>query len=224
MSIRHTARAIAAAAAALAAIGAFSAITLSSPAGATPPESGVTIPQSPYTAGKPYQSGQQIDVSVPAGTFAADATLQIEECTDPGGAATPPSNPATACDGNTNSENIATWSAESNGGADFNNDTGDLYTIYATPDTGIGDSGSSPVCNEAKGVQCILYIGENVLSPSAPYVWSAPFQIVSDAGDTAPSPGDGTPEVPYAVLLPLAAMALISGSVVIRRRRAAAAA
>ena len=34
-----------------------------------------------------------------------------------------------------------------------------------------------------------------------------------------PTPGDGTPEVPMAIILPLSAMGLLGATVLIRRRR-----
>jgi hypothetical protein len=144
--------------------------------------------------------------------FAGGAGLHIVECTAPGGVI--PSTPA-ACDGNT----IESLSLQANadGSVDYQNYTGSLYPIYALPDhTTLGEGNTGPVCNAS--VNCILYIGEDQTNFTAPHVWSQPFQIVPDAGDAAPDPGDGTPEVPFAILLPLTAIGLVAGSVVIRRR------
>ena len=44
----------------------------------------------------------------------------------------------------------------------------------------------------------------------------------ADRDDSARNPGDGTPEVPMAILLPLSAMGLLGGAVLIRRRRRSA--
>jgi hypothetical protein len=223
MSIRHVARTVAASVAGIAAIGAFSAIALASPAGATTPTQGSIVagaaqPQQPNTPGTPFQSGQQIDVVVPGGFFPAGDGLQIVECSAPGGNI-PTST--SACDGNT--VNALSLEANSDGSVDYQGYTGSLYPIYALPDkTTLGEGTSGPKCNAS--TNCILYIGENFNNFTALHVWSQPFQIVPDAGDAAPNPGDGTPEVPLAVLLPLSAMGLLAGIVLVRRRRAEAAA
>ncbi len=47
---------------------------------------------------------------------------------------------------------------------------------------------------------------------------------IKDAAELGSNPGDGTPEVPLAVGLPLAAAGLVGGTVLFRRRKAARAA
>ena len=53
-----------------------------------------------------------------------------------------------------------------------------------------------------------------------PHLFSAPFQMgAGDGLDQGDNPGDGTPEVPLAIGLPLAAMAVIGGLTIRHRRR-----
>jgi hypothetical protein len=52
-------------------------------------------------------------------------------------------------------------------------------------------------------------------------VWSQPFLINANGNDAGANPGDGTPEVPFAVLLPVSAMGLLGATVLVRRRRRA---
>jgi Bacterial Ig-like domain (group 1) len=194
-------------------LAAAGAVGLVGTAGATGPSdgtivSGVDSPVSPFTSDTPFSSGQQIDVVIPANSvFAPGAGLLVVECTDPGGGTNVPTS-TSQCDGNTNSANIASWQAESTGGADFNNDTGYLYTLYATPDTGIGDTGSSPACSLT--VACILYVGENQNDFTQPHFWSTPFFIAADKGDTGANPGDGS--APPAPTFPSASTSTVVAS------------
>jgi hypothetical protein len=59
-------------------------------------------------------------------------------------------------------------------------------------------------------------------------VFSQPFNVLANSDDLGENPGDGsqgpppqTPEVPYAVILPVAAMGILGGTVLVRRRRMA---
>jgi hypothetical protein len=55
---------------------------------------------------------------------------------------------------------------------------------------------------------------------SYPHLFSAPFQVANvDGVDGGTNPGDGTPEVPLAIGLPLLAAAAFGSSVVYGRRR-----
>jgi hypothetical protein len=74
--------------------------------------------------------------------------------------------------------------------------------------------------------QCVIGIFAANPSPAAgngfafPHLFSAPFQvIVGDGTDTGANPGDGTPEVPLAIGLPLAALAVFGGFTIRNRRR-----
>ena len=68
----------------------------------------------------------------------------------------------------------------------------------------------------------MLYIGTGGTGDtgfSAPHVWSQAFVINPTAGNTGANPGDGTPEVPLALGLPLIASGVVGGSVLYSRRR-----
>lgn len=219
MSVRHVARRVAVSIAATAAAGTFAALAFSSPAGATEPASGATLPDSVQPAGSstpgPFDSGQSVNVVVPANTaFAApnnNTGVNIVECSAPNGVV--PTLPS-ACDGNT-LQNGALVNAD--GSFTFNG-----YTIYALPDSvSLGESASNPVtCGNTAATECVLYIGNNQNDFTQPHLWSQPFLTNTDPTDSGTiNPGDGTPEVPLAVILPLSAMGLLGGAILIRRRR-----
>lgn len=175
------------------------------------------------TSGTPYSSGQQIDVSAGANSsLTGDSQFFVEECSDYEGLSSnvPTTTATNNCDGVTaySSTNINTV----NGSIPTFN-----YTILALPDgPTFGESaGHLPVCGLYPN-DCVLFIGEE--SPfsgglSAPHLFSAPFQVQSNSDDGGENPGDGTPEVPLAVALPLLAVAIGGGSLYLRRRRAHAA-
>jgi hypothetical protein len=225
MSVRHVAKRVAVSAAAAAATGTFALLAFAGPAGATGPASGSqlsngAVPQGTFAPG-PFDSGQVIDLSVPANSiFVSTTAVKAVECAAPNGVI-PTST--SACDGNT----IATATPEPDGSVDWLNDSasGNGYTVYFTPDTHIGDSPSGPKCGDTLATECIIYIGDNQLDFTAPHYWTQAFFVHADPNDTGTlNPGDGTPEVPFAILLPVAAMGLLGGFVVIRRRKAARAA
>ena len=218
MSARHVLQRVAASLAASAAVGTL-ALAFASPAGAaTGPTSGSVIPNAAQPTGTvtpgPFDSGQNINVVVPANqAFAQNAGVNIVECSAPNGVV--PTLPIN-CDGNT-LQNGAQVAAD--GSFTFNG-----YTVYALPDSVSLQEGSSGLkCGNTAATECILYIGENQNDFTAPHLWSQPFFVNPDATDSGTiNPGDGTPEVPMAVLLPLAAMGLLGGTVAIRRRHRAA--
>ena len=74
----------------------------------------------------------------------------------------------------------------------------------------------------------MLYVGQGGGSDaglSKPDYFTPPFQVASDPTDSGTvNPGDGTPEVPLAVGLPLAAVGVIGGTLFWRRRRSSSAA
>ena len=185
------------------------------------PASRPVSPNSPsgqtVTPGTPFSSGQTVTVhvtgaAVTAAGFTAGHQIAIEECAVPSGGGDPGS-PTTvgACDGNTHQGPTVTVSLTN--GINLTN-----YPIYALPDANFGESGGSPVCDLTH--QCLLYIGQDQTSSSAPHLWSQAFYVdPGDGSDSGANPGDGLPEVPLAVGLPLAAGGLFGGSVLYRRRR-----
>jgi hypothetical protein len=174
------------------------------------------------TPGTPFSSGQGIDIIVPPNSVLnPDLGLNIVECalqpitvTNPQGLPTDPSQ----CDGNTNP--LPTIIPNSDGSVDFQAETGQLYTVYATPDSNIGDTASTPACGSTSATECILYIGEDNNDFTQAHVWSQPFFVKANGTDSGANPGDGTPEVPLAIILPIAGAGLLGGTVLIRRRRA----
>jgi hypothetical protein len=212
--------------AATAAAGAFIAMAFAlpsaAPAGATTACSAsgdqcltALQPQAGAAAGTPFSSGQLINVVIPANqTFVApDNTIakQIVECAAPNGVLPTQS---IACDGLTIQG--PTVLPSTTGAITLQN-----YTVYALPDTvSLGEvAGGQPVCGNTLATECVLYVGDNFNDFTKPHLWSEPFLITANGNDLGANPGDGTPEVPMAILLPVAAMGLLGGAVAIRRRR-----
>ena len=53
------------------------------------------------------------------------------------------------------------------------------------------NSGGSPVCDLTD--ECLLYIGQDQTSASAPHLWSQPFYVdPGDGTDSGANPGDGS--------------------------------
>ncbi len=217
MSARHVAQRVAASLAATAAVATL-ALAFTSPAGAaTGPTSGSVIPNAAQPQGTvtpgPFDSGQSINVVVPANqAFNPDQNINIVECSAPDGVV--PTNPNN-CDGNT-LQNGAIPNAD--GSLTF---TG--YTVYALPDNiQLGEGTTGPKCGNTLATECMLYIGTNQNDFTQPHLWSQPFLVNTDPTDSGTiNPGDGTPEVPMAILLPLAAVGLLGGTIAIRRRHRA---
>ena len=139
-------------------------------AGATGPTSGSTVsnaaePQTPFSTGIPFSSGQNINVVIPANeTFSADdglnnnnSGINIVECAAPNGVV--PTLPS-ACDGNTI---VAGILPNTDGSFTY---TG--YTLYALPDsTSLGEGSSGPACGQTAATECISTSGTiNLTSPS----------------------------------------------------------
>jgi hypothetical protein len=234
MSFRQAARRVAVTLAAVSAAGAFSLATLTSPAGAAAPAEGASGPYavavSPFTAGYAYSSGQKINVVVPANTlFVSTTNVNILECAAPNGVL--PTLPS-ECDGNTIQG--PTVLPNSDGSINLQTEGDGLYQVFALPDSiSLGESASSAVdCGDTAATECVLYIGENQGDFTAPHIFSQPFYIEANADDGGENPGDGssptvapppqTPEVPLAIILPAAALGLLGGTVLVRRRRALA--
>ena len=220
MSIRHVARRVTVSIAGTAATGTLVALAFASPAGAAP-ASGDSVPNSaqavaPFTAGKPFDSGQNISVVMPANSaFAGHQSqgINIVECSAPNGVI--PISPS-ACDGNTIQGNTVFPAAD--GSVNVQG-----YEVFALPDAGtLGEGSSGPTCGNTSATECILYVGQNQTDFTQPHLWSQPFFINANGNDAGANPGDGTPEVPMAIILPAAALGLLGGTVLIRNRRRAA--
>ena len=219
MSIRRVAK-TAAITAAIGGSAAFGVLALSGVAGAdlvTNQQIQAAVPQAGFTGGIPFSSGQQITVSVPANTLLPHNTsIHILQCVaGPGG--TPPTGTPN-CDVLTQYPNTATVGSDGSLNiTDFN--------VFALPSPALGETASNPTVCGSSATPCILYIGPDQTNPALPHVWSQSFQVaIKDAAELGSNPGDGTPEVPLAIGLPLAAAGLVGGTVLFRRRKAARAA
>jgi hypothetical protein len=214
MKLRHVAKTVGISTA-VACAGGLSVVGFAGVAGAAP-VSGDTLPTAavpvgPFTPG-PFSSGQTIQVQVPANTaLTAHADVVILECAAPNGV---DPTATSACDANTLSADTIIPAAD--GSFTYSN-----YQIYSLPNVGsLGESPTgSPVCGSTPATECVLYIGNNYNDFTQPHFWSQPFKTVATAGDTGANPGDGTPEVPLAIGLPLAAAGLMAGGIALRRRR-----
>ena len=160
----------------------------------------------------PFSSGQLVTVSVgPNSILHRGKRIYIRECAAPGG--TIPTSPK-QCDLRTAQR--AHLFAGPHGTVDYPG-----YPIFALPDTiTLGEKpGSAPACDLTH--PCVLFIGRDRTDFDQPHVWSAPFSVSPTAGDTGADPGNGLPEVPAALALPLLAVAVFGGSVWLRKRRTA---
>ena len=177
-------------------------------AGATGPASGSIVsnaaqPQSPFTTGIPFSSGQTINVVIPANSAFAGSfsNINIVECAAPNGVIP---TLTTACDGNTVQGNTILPNAD--GSFSFQG-----YTVYALPDSvSLAEGSSGPACGQSAATECILYIGNNQLDFTAPHLWSAPFFIAPNATDSGSPAGDGSP--PATATLPDASKSTLVAS------------
>jgi hypothetical protein len=173
------------------------------------------VAQAPFASGTPFSSGQQVNVVIPANSvLTPGANIVILECAAPGGVL--PTD-ASSCDGGTT--NGPSEQANSDGSINFLNDTGSLYTLLALPNNhSLGEQANHlPVCNTTNA--CVLYVGQAINDFTQPHLFTQSFLISTNATDSGANPGDGLPEVPYAIVLPVAAMGVLGGAVLIRRRR-----
>jgi ABC-type phosphate transport system substrate-binding protein len=157
----------------------------------------------------PFSSGQAIEVRVSANRALTPGTgIYIEECSAPGG--TVPTAPD-QCDARTYQH--SPLFAGSGGSVDELD-----YPVYALPDTTVLDEAAAggPACDLTDA--CMLYVGENPTDFSLPHVWSQAFYVHPSVGDDGADPGNGLPEVPYVLALPLLVGAMIGGTLLVRRR------
>ena len=105
----------------------------------------------------------------------------------------------------------------------------DDFPVHVLPDSNIEPSGPTMTTAPAQCGIAPYYcvIGIFAANPNSghsgfsyPHLWSAPFQVaVGDGQDAGDNPGDGTPEAPLAIGLPLLALGAVSGVVIRNRRR-----
>ncbi len=218
MTIRRVAHSVAVAAG-IGAATAISVLAVSGSAGAATLTSGEQVPGtalgvSPFTAGTPFSSGQNIEVKVPANNlFTSTESVLVVECNAPNGVL--PTLPS-ACDTNTNYGNTILPNAD--GSFDIKD-----YPLYSLPSASFGETASNPTLCDLSH-QCVLYIGLSTQDFTQPHIFSQSFVVAPNAGDSGVNPGDGTPEFPLAIGLPLAAAGILAGTAVYRRRRSARAA
>jgi hypothetical protein len=226
MLIRNPMRREAAATAAVTALALAAVMGVAPLAGASGPTEGavvnvIGVGNGPTHA--PFASGQPVNVVVPANSlFAPTTVVDVLECSAPDGVV--PTSPS-ACDANT--INGPSLFSNSDGSINFQISTGQLYALFDTPDSNIGDATGSPACGNTVATECILYIGENQNDFRQPHVWSQPFFVAPTPGDTGANPGDGssptppamTPEAPTEILLPLLAIGVMAAAVLHRRHR-----
>jgi hypothetical protein len=186
------------------------------------------VPLGSYTPGTPFSSGQIIKVVIPANSvLPPDGFASIYECADPGGLPANDPTPTSADQCDPESIQADTVQIQSDGSVDYED-----YGVLSLPNTdtgpnGLGESpGGTPICDTTH--ECVLLISGMptfgmlpTLSDqlAGPHYFSQPFQVAPDAGDTGVDPGDGTPETPYALALPVLAFGLIGAAIVIRRRK-----
>jgi hypothetical protein len=169
------------------------------------PSSGQTV-----TPGKPFSSGQTVTVQAPSGSpLTPGLNVEILECAAPNGVL--PTLP-TQCDSETKSADTIIPAAD----VSF---TYSNYQLYILPDPNFG---ASPItCGATAATECVVGMFDNFTDFTQPHIFSQPFLVNASPLDNGANPGDGTPEVPLAIGLPLAAAGLMAGGITIRRRRAA---
>jgi len=213
MTIRHVSRTVAVAAAIVCA-GALATLASAGTAGAASSgdQIGSAVPTTTFTPGTPFSSGQTLEVKIPANAVLPQSqNIVIVECAAPNGVL--PSL-TSACD--TNTVQGDTIQPNTDGSIDYH-----TFTIYALPDTfSLGESVSgTPKCGDTALTECVLFIGNNFNDFTAPHFWSQAFKVVPTQSDSGSNPGDGTPEAPLAIGLPIAGAGIVGGVLLVRRRR-----
>lgn len=190
MSIRTASRKLATVAATTVLAGSVAGLTFVAPAFASGPTDGSQVPSSAlpgesYTPGAPFASGQTIDVTIPANSDLQPGNkVNILECGDPGGTVANLPTDITGCDGKTVQGD--TVLVQSNGSVSY-----DSYSVFALPNgPSLGESSTdAPACNLTN--ECVLYVGENQNDFTAPHVFSQPFYVAPESGDSGTPAGDG---------------------------------
>jgi hypothetical protein len=222
MSIRHVTRRVIAGLGAVSLAGLVSVLAFGGSAWAVGPTQGSQVPNSAQCQGAscpggPFSSGQTVKIVIPANSvFSSGVSIHIIECAKSVVTATTDALALPLCDGLTG--NGDTVLAGADGSFTYTN-----QIVYALPDTNLGEgSTNTPKCDTSNA--CVFYIGTDSTHPfSSPHFFSQTFSVKFTTGDTGANPGDGTPEVPLAIGLPLLAAGLLGGTLFLRRRRSAAA-
>ena len=185
--------------------------------GSTQPLHGCPIPaSSPVTLvtdapNGPFSSGQYIDVVVgPNSVLKSGKRVYIKECAAPDGILPRSSR---QCDRRTVQQSKVLVGPH--GTVTYQG-----YPILALPDaTLLGEKARhTPVCDLTHA--CILSVSRDRTDFDQPHVWSLPFFVNPTPGDTGANPGNGLPEVPSVLALPLLAAGIFGGTMLVRRRRA----
>jgi len=172
--------------------------------------------------GTPYSAGQTVNIAVTMNPTMNQASLETAgypsgavaikalECVDPNGDSNDLPTKPSECDADT-LDSIS--GANTDGSMNING-----YTVYALPDQGGALGATTLNCGVAPNY-CVIGLFANYSDFSKPHIFSAPFQILANTDDGGENPGDGTPEVPFAIALPLAAAAVGGGTLFLRRRK-----
>ena len=258
MSLRNVARSVVVSGAAILCGALFLLAIDSGSAGADLVNGFTTLHNTSGPSGTPYGDGQNIVVTVAAGTGTVacpgnpassvnpnplsssyqttcgsaptpNGTYYFEECVDPGGTSGGLPTSFNGCEAGT---------MQTNGG---NTSTGAVsdqgFTVFVLPDVPIvgGPTIQNGSCGIAPNYCVVGIFSANPNSGhsgfSFPHVFSAPFQVdpnTDQAGLTTgntgyspdgSNPGDGTPEISLAIGLPLAAIGIFGGVLLVRNRR-----
>ncbi len=123
------------------------------------------------SAGHGFVNGEAVNISVgPNHLFKPYSHVNILECADPKGKKSKLPKDDSTCDGNTIQGN--TVLVAKNGSFSEKN-----YLLYSLPNTVLGEQGNQqPVCNTNH--PCVLYVGANQNSFTAPKLFSTPMVIV----------------------------------------------
>lgn len=159
----------------------------------------------------PFSSGQYIEVKVgPNRVLRPGSRVIIEECSAP---TLIDPDAWGHCDHRTIQHDHIT--AGRDGSVDYPD-----YPVFALPDKTLLDERSKhrPVCDLTH--PCVLLVGRD-LDGKKLHASSLPFTVNPTEGDTGANPGNGLPETPYVLALPVLAFGILGGSVAFRRRRSA---
>jgi hypothetical protein len=233
MTFKHLLRTVAVAVPVTLAAGSFSLITLGGTASAAGTQQSATIDATnagnqTITSGTPFSSGQLVAVNVPlnvanggTGELAASTGYTIWECSDPGGTVANLPTSVSNCDSLTSNGTDGT--TNSDGSVQY---TG--YEVYALPNTvspahgGLGETPTDvPVCNLANPCVLAVLTNPNNFTATSGLAFTEPFLVTPNSTDSGANPGDGTPEAPLMIGIPLVGLAVVGGTVFTRRRKAA---